>query len=178
MTRSWIIALLALAGAVPAARAQRPNPEPKPLVVTVENRTAVAETPKRGDAGARPGDVLRYHLAFTNLTGKPIRQVVLADPIPAGLKMSGGSTHASRPDARVEYSADGGRTYSAQPMEQVVVDGRTIQRPVPPERYTHVRWTVEGWVAPAATVTAEFEAHMPAQRGAGARTPGSGSSGR
>ena len=88
-----------------------------------------------------------------------------------GFRFVGGSTRASRDDARAEYSADGGRTFSAQPMEEVVVEGRRVRRPVAPERYTHVRWTVDGWVAPGATVTAEFDARLagPAGTSPGAR---------
>jgi hypothetical protein len=42
-----------------------------------------------------------------------------------------------------------------------------VRRPVPSERYTHVRWTIDGSVAPGATVTAEFDARV----NAGPETP-------
>jgi hypothetical protein len=45
-------------------------------------------------------------------------------------------------------------------METVVVDGARVERPVAPARYTAVRWTIGGAVAPTATVTAEFEARL------------------
>jgi hypothetical protein len=45
-------------------------------------------------------------------------------------------------------------------MEQVIVEGRRVQRPAPPERYTNVRWIVDGFVAPGATVVAEFDAQI------------------
>jgi hypothetical protein len=51
-----------------------------------------------------------------------------------------------------------------------VVDGRRVRRAVPAERYTHVRWTVEGNVAPGATVVAEFDARV----GAGTPAPANG----
>ncbi|HEX2189402.1 MAG TPA: hypothetical protein VHG51_10915, partial [Longimicrobiaceae bacterium] len=80
------------------------------------------------------------------------------------------SARSSRADARAEYSADGGATFSAQPTEEVVVEGRRVRRPVSPERYTHVRWTVDGWVAPGATVAAELDARFAG--GAGTAAPG------
>lgn len=158
-------ALLPLAAAVallaPAARAQQ-GPA---LAVTAENRTAAAEASAgraRRDDRARPGDLLRYRLTFTNSSGRALRGVTLADPIPAGLALVAGSPRTARTDARLEYSADRGVTWSAQPMEEVVVNGQRVRRAVPAERYTHVRWTVAGSVAPGATVVAEFDARVTA----------------
>jgi len=143
-----------------------------PLAVTVENRTARAETDRgqpRSDEHARPGDVLHYRLSFRNPGTTNVRGVKLANPLAEGMRFVGGSATSSRRDARLEFSADGGRTFSARPMEEV--DGE--RRPVPAERYTHVRWTIDGSVAPGATVTAEFDARVdagpettPAPRGA------------
>lgn len=147
---------------------------PQALVVTATNRTQAAEAARgtaRRDDHARPGDVLRYRLTFTNTAGRPVRGVNLSNPLPGGVRFVAGSVRSSRDDARPEYSADGGRTFSQQPMEDVVVEGRRVRRPVAPEQYTHVRWTVDGWVAPGATVTAEFDARLtgPAGTSPGAR---------
>lgn len=155
---------LALAWAAPAAAQQGGPAAPSPLVVTVENRTAQAEKAQgraRADEHARPGDVLRYRLTFRNPGSGNVRGVKLANPVSAGMRFVGGSATSSRGDARLEFSADGGRTFSAQPMEEVAdAQGRTVRRPVPAERYTHVRWTIDGSVAPGATVTAEFDARV------------------
>ncbi|HEX8275812.1 MAG TPA: hypothetical protein VF615_24465 [Longimicrobiaceae bacterium] len=172
MKRTWTLLLPLLVMCALPARAQQAAPSP--LAVTATNRTLAAETAAgapRKDERARPGDVLRYRLTFTNTAGRPVRGVNLANPLPQSFRFVGGSTRASRDDARAEYSADGGRTFSAQPMEEVVVEGRRVRRAVAPERYTHVRWTVDGWVAPGATVTAEFDARLagPAGTSPGAR---------
>ncbi|HEX2092172.1 MAG TPA: hypothetical protein VHG28_07200 [Longimicrobiaceae bacterium] len=176
----FAVLALHLLGALPAAA--QGGGGPSALVVTTDNRTAAAEAARgapRRDAGVRPGDVLRYRLTFTNVAGRPVRSVALSNPLPEQFRFVPGSTRASREDARAEYSADGGRSFSLQPMEEVVVDGRRVQRPVAPERYTHVRWIVGGWVAPGATVTAEFEARLPAPaRGTGAAEPAAGRGGR
>lgn len=157
-----LLPLLALALAAPALNAQQAGPA---LAVTAENRTAAAEasagTPRRDDR-ARPGDVLRYRLTFTNSSGRALRGVALADPIPAGVSLVAGSPRSARADARLEFSADGGRSWSAQPMEDADVNGQRVRRAVPSERYTHVRWTVDGSVAPGATVVAEFDARVSA----------------
>lgn len=153
--------------ALPAAAQQATQ---QALTVTATNRTAAQA--ERNDDRARPGDVVRYRLTFTNVTRNPVRGVTLANPLAAGMRFVGGSARADRGDARAEYSADGGRTFSAQPMEEVVVDGQRVRRAVPAERYTHVRWTVDGNVAPGATVVAEFDARV------GAGTPAPATSGR
>lgn len=173
MKRTWILLLPLLAMCALPARAQQAA-APSPLAVTATNRTLAADAARgapRADERARPGDVLRYRLTFTNTAGRPVRGVNLSNPLPQSFRLVGGSTRASRDDARAEYSADGGRTFSAQPMEEVVVEGRRVRRAVAPERYTHVRWTVDGWVAPGATVTAEFDARLagPAGTSPGAR---------
>ena len=176
-----MLAALALTLGAASAQAQRAA-APQALVVTAENRTATAEAARgatrRGDA-ARPGDVMRYRLTFTNVAGRPVRGVQLANPLPAGIRLVEGTPRASREDARAEYSADGGKSFSARPMEDVIVDGRTVRRPVPAERYTHVRWTVDGTVAAGATVVAEYDARIGAPP-AGSNTAGSaaGTSGR
>lgn len=162
---STLAALTLAASAAPAfaQRAAAASPRGEALVISASNRTAAAEAERgaaRAENTARAGDVLRYTLKFTNVVGRPIRGVELKNPIPAGLSFVQGSAKATREDARVEFSADGGRTFSVEPTEAVVVDGREVSRPVPAERYTHVRWTVAGWVQPRAGVVAEYEARL------------------
>lgn len=163
--RSLFVALLSLAVAAPVGAQMRPAPGAQPMLeVAAENRTARAEVARgarsRADTTVHVGDVLRYRLTFVNAAPHAIRNVALANPVPGALQFVGGSARASRADARAEYSLDGGRTWSARPMEAVLVDGRQVERAVAPERYTAVRWVVNGAVAPSAVVTAEFEARL------------------
>lgn len=153
--------LLALwAGALTAQQAVAP----KPLAVTAENLMAGDERHQAlaatgGDAATvLPGDVVRYRLRFTNVTQGEVRGVVFTNPVPDGLHYVAGSAGADREDVVAEYSIDGGRTYSARPMVVEVVDGKRVEKPAPPERYSHVRWTVRGSISPGAAVTAEFRA--------------------
>jgi uncharacterized repeat protein (TIGR01451 family) len=158
--------LLAVTLAAPAraqARAQAPVRPASALAVTAENRTAMsaeARGAKRTDAAVHAGDVLRYKLTFTNTAGRPVRQVALQNPVATGLQFVPGSASVSRQDARAEYSADNGATWSVKPMETVTIDGKRVERAVAPERYTGVRWIVNGWVSAGATVTAQFEARL------------------
>lgn len=164
--RTLPLASLLLAAALPLgaqAPAAKPATGTPSLVVTAENRTAAAEAArgaKRAIASARPGDVLRYQLVFSNPGTGAIRGVKLENPVPAGMRFVPGSATASRTDAKAEYSVDGGQRWSATPMDTVVVDGRRIVRPAAAGRYTHVRWMVAGSVQPGTTVTAAFEARV------------------
>jgi uncharacterized repeat protein (TIGR01451 family) len=173
--------VLTVAAVLPASAQAVAAAAPTSLSITALNRTAVAEAElgaARPDDKARPGDVIAYTLTFTNNAGMRVRGVTFTNPIPDGLSYVANSAKGSRDDIRMEYSADGGETYSARPMEQVVVEGRTVTRPVDPARYTHVRWSVDGWVDAGAGVTSEFHARLaPAGRTPGA-APSAARSGR
>jgi uncharacterized repeat protein (TIGR01451 family) len=151
--RKWIIAAALLVTCAGALSAQRP------LVVTALNLNARSRGSQ--SQAVLPGDVLQYQLRFTNQGQGDVRGVVFTNPVPAGLRYVDRSAGADRQDVAVEYSTDGGKTYAATPMVTEVVDGKRVQRPATPEQYTHVRWTVQGSIAPGATVTAEFRAELP-----------------
>ena len=174
MTRITRLSLLlttcamALASSAQAQQGAARNAVPS-LAVAALNTTAAAESARPARSSVRPNDVLRYTLTFTNPTARTLANVELKNPMPAGVHFVAGSTHASRADARVEFSADGGKHWALEPMESVLVDGQPVSRPVPAERFTHVRWMVGGKVAPRATVTADFEARVDGPAAAAAR---------
>ena len=135
------------------------------LTVVAVNTTAAADSArgaKRRDTSVRPGDVLRYTLTFDNRGPRSVRNVELRNPIPSGVHFVPGSTHASRADARLEFSADNGRSWAARPVETVVVERRQVTRPVPADRFTHIRWVIPGTLAPKAVVRGAFEVRVTA----------------
>lgn len=163
--RAWLLmATAAVSWGTPVVAQE--NEGPRALVIEAANlmagdarHQALAE--RGGDANAlHPGDVVRYRLVFTNITDGAVRRIVFNDPLPAGLLYVAGSAASDRDDVVIDYSIDGGATYSAQPMIDELVDGIRVTKPAPPERYTNVRWRVEDWVQPEAQVTVEFRARM------------------
>ena len=153
--RLLITGLLLLSAAF-AAKGQK---TPQALRISAENLSAHA--PRHGDSTrVLPGDTLRYHLLFTNVSGGAVHGIVLDNPIPAGLRFDAGSAKADRSDVAILYSIDGGKTYAAAPMIDAVVDGRHEQQPAPAAMYTHVRWTVRGDVPKGAQIRAEYDAQV------------------
>lgn len=133
--------------------------EPQALTIEAENVTAQTVERTGAQAGATlPGDVIEYRLTFTNHQAGAVSDVVLNDPIPAGLVFVPGSVTASREDLLVEYSIDDGASWTERPTVEVEVAGEAVTRPAPADAYTHVRWTITGSVNPGAQVTARFRA--------------------
>src|SRR6266545_2536888 len=154
--KGLVLATLAVLVGAPSGAAQRQGATP--LVVTAQNVTA--QTAGRADkAVAQPGDEIRYRLVFTNVTAGPVKNIQFVDPVPSGMVYVPGSATSDQ-RVRAEYSIDSGRTYSARPTISVVEGGITVQKPAPPERYTHVRWTVVGSLARGAQVSVEFHARV------------------
>ena len=157
-----VFASLAL-GSPSAAYAQESG-VPQTLTIVAENESAPGDREPSGMV--LPGDVVRYVLTFTNAESTPVRNVVLDNPIPAGMEYVGGSGSASSAGVAVEFSVDGGATYSAQPLVERVVDGSVERVPAPASTYTNVRWTLRDWVEPGMQVRAEFRARLTDPEGA------------
>jgi uncharacterized repeat protein (TIGR01451 family) len=176
MCRGFSLAVLALVVAATAWAQSAGMQKPKALVMTADNlMQADARHQALSDpATLLPGDVIRYQLRFTNITDDSIRHVVFNNQLPQGLRYMDATAGGDRDDLTIEYSIDGGTSYSAQPMIEVEVDGKRVKRPAPGEMYTHIRWTIEGWLQPNAQVTAEFKAHLPNAAGPNAEPDGQG----
>jgi uncharacterized repeat protein (TIGR01451 family) len=154
-----LIASFLLLSAAFAAHAQKAPRSA--LQISAENLSVHAA--RHGDSTrVLPGDTVRYHLLFTNVSNGAVRGIVLDNPIPTGLRYEAGSAKADRTDIAVLFSIDGGSHYTAEPTIDVVVDGRHEQHAAPPEMYTHVRWTVRGDVPKGAQIRADYDALVPA----------------
>ena len=111
---------------------------------TVVDGKAVEEvvaTPKT----VMPGDVLREEISFKNVSGKPLNRIHVSVPVPSGTEYAGSATPTNE-RWNLFFSADGGKTYAAQPQQKVTVteNGQAVTKRVaaPASAYTHVRWTV------------------------------------
>jgi len=157
------VALALASGFGSAQAAAQEEQAPQALVISAtilsggQGRPQPIDAPDRDPNTVAPGDVVEYRLVFTNITGRPVNNIQFTDPLPEGMYYLQGTAGADREDVDVEFSLDGGTSYSELPMIEVVVDGRIEQRPANPEDYTDIRWAVHGEVEPDARVAAAFQ---------------------
>ena len=113
-----------------------------------------------------PGALLEWWLRARNGAGEALAQVALDLPIPDGTAFLSGSAWlallledgslapADGVAHTLEYSADDGATFGAEPLVRTVTreDGETVEEHVPPDAYTHVRARVDSVPAEATLV--------------------------
>jgi uncharacterized repeat protein (TIGR01451 family) len=124
------------------------------LVAEVRESAGTAERPTfRLVPAARlsQGQVVYYTVRITNPTPVFANKVQVSQLIPANTSYVSGS--AAGPGADIDFSIDGGQTFG-RPENLKQADGTRS----PPERYTHIRWTLRNPLAPGATALARFRA--------------------
>jgi uncharacterized repeat protein (TIGR01451 family) len=110
----------------------------------------------KGEVTVHPGDVVRYTLTGENAGEKPAANLVLTQPVPAQTSYQLKSARAN--GAKLTYSIDGAKSFSAQPMVKVTLaNGKTELQPAPASAYTHVRWDYSESLAPMAAVRASYD---------------------
>ena len=89
-----------------------------------------------------PGSILRYTVTAENNTSRNMRNLAVTQPIPDGMVyIMQSATKASATNSIVDFSIDGGKSFSIKPVIKVRGrDGKVEERPAPPDAYTHVRW--------------------------------------
>ena len=92
-----------------------------------------------------PGETIIYTLDYVNTQSDAVSDLVLAMPVPDEIVFDEGS--ADRAGARVEYSADGGQTFSDRLALMVRMEGGAT-RSAGSEDITTVRWTLSEAVQP------------------------------
>ena len=115
--------------------------------------------PLKGQVVVRPGDVLRYTLIGENKSDRPVKNLILNQPIPKGMVYVLQSTNVTN-NAKVIYSIDGGRSFVENPTVKVTFpDGKVETKPAPANLYTHIRLQVP-LVAGKTTVKATYQTQV------------------
>ncbi len=153
------LALLAILAAFPQmVRAAGPDPQAGSGVVATGSAPLQAsivvetlETRKRPDGtvekrfveaqSLKAGEQVYYTIRVTNPGKVPVEDVVVTKRMPMGVDYIRGS--AVGPACDVEFSIDGGNTFTASPKGS---------------EYTHMRWTCEHPLSPGATALLRFRA--------------------
>jgi uncharacterized repeat protein (TIGR01451 family) len=152
--RSASLLLLIAGSAAPAA-----EPELTAVGAAVATGSDLLETSivaERLESPARPGqdvgrflpatrlaagDEVHYTLRVTNPGKQPVTDVQVTKRMPQGLQFIPGS--AVGPASLVEFSTDGGTTFTARPKGS---------------EFTHVRWSLRRPLPPGATALLRFRA--------------------
>jgi uncharacterized repeat protein (TIGR01451 family) len=106
---------------------------------------------------ARPNDVIEYRLTYANTGKEPVQNIFIMDPIPPGMSFLYPS--ATQPETgRVEFSIDGGKTYSGWPIlvKKTTKDGVEKVVEATPDMVTHVRWVLTDTFQPKEEVTVSY----------------------
>lgn len=149
MSSRIIFLSLALTG---LAFAQSPSPLKLLLVQGLVHQKQqdgkIAETYSPAPASVKPGDLLRQTVTATNSGKSVLRDTTITVPVPGGTGYAGRATAAAS-RWKVLFSANGGKTFGAEPLKEVVTvteNGKSVQREVTiaTSRYTSVRWIVTG----------------------------------
>ncbi len=151
-----LTALAAAAGETPASPG---------LTILVETSAEILETIELAEGGQtkrlvpatdiRQGQVVFYTVTLHNPGTQAAHNVIVTKPVPANTRYVADS--AAAPGAVVTFSMDGGVTF-ADARRLLTKDARGIDRPVSPERYTHIRWRMTYPLAPGARAYARFRA--------------------
>jgi len=129
--------------------------------VQQQGKTVEQLTPVSG--GVRPGDTLVERVTLT--TGKTVKpgRYAVRLPVPNGTTFSGDATPGGT-NATLEFSADGGKTFAAEPLTRTVTtqeNGKAVTRRVvvAPNEYTTARWVLRD-LTPDTTLRFSFRVRV------------------
>lgn len=116
------------------------------LIQTVTQNGKPTEKRTPGVTRVRPGEVLAQTVVVRNTSARPLTNVAVRLPVPAGMVYLApdGPVPAG---VRTEYSIDGGKTFAPAPLKRTVTvteNGKAVTREVEvqPNEYQAVRWTI------------------------------------
>ncbi len=154
---SLAIVLLAVSGSALAQEAQQNHLDVRTVVqkeTTIENEDAEAETTLVAAERVLPGEKVVYTITFTNVGAEAAENVMITNPIDASLTYLNGSAFGV--GMRIEFSADGGRSFAGQGELRVATEAG--ERAAEAADYTHLRWTLIEALPPGETGVARFAA--------------------
>jgi len=131
----------------------------KAIKATVGGKKQVSWEQLEDEATVASGDVLRYTIVGENTGGESAENLEVTQPIPEQMIYKLNSA-VSENQAEITYSVDQGNTFVAEPKIKITKeDGTVVERPAPPEAYTHVRWNF-ATVSPEAGATGMYKVQV------------------
>lgn len=153
---AFVVAFAALAGAASA----KPNVQLKLDGQLVQHDAKGAEKlVPVASAELKPGELVRYDIVATNQGTDPAAKLVPIGKIPSGTVYAAG-TASSTGSLRVEFSIDGGKTWSKSPTIKVTTPTGIVEKPAAPSTYTQIRWIAAKPLASKASVSYSYEVRV------------------
>lgn len=117
--------------------------------------------PMPTNAALVPGETIRYVVTASNTSDRPIKNLVINQPIPQNsVYVLGSATIPNIDGAKLIFSIDGGRSYTEKPtIKKKNENGEIVAVPAPDNLYTHIRWNF-GETFPPQTVNATYQVRI------------------
>ena len=116
------------------------------IVSTITKEDGTTEEQFTEGKEARPGQVVEYRVLVTNVSDEtlPASNAVITGPIPTTTAYIADSATPTSEGARLEFSADGGQTFSVPPLMIKVKNdkGEEVEVEAAPDQYTAARWVI------------------------------------
>ena len=101
----------------------------------------------------KSGEEIRYTISASNIGDSAAHAFVPQGRIPEGTAFESGSSPVVA-SVRIEFSLDGGKTWSAKPTSVVKKpDGTTSVKPTDPALFTNIRWMNAKDLAPRSSTS-------------------------
>lgn len=112
----------------------------------------------QGKVVVQPGDVMRYTVSGANNSDRPVKNLVITQPIPKQTTYVLNSVTTKNKGAKITYSINNGKSFVEKPTIQVKLpNGKLETRPAPAELYTQLRFNFTDLIAPATVVSAAYQ---------------------
>jgi len=128
--------------------------------VTVQDAEGKTKVEWQEAKDVKPGDVLKFTIAYRNAGSIEARDGQVTDPVPQDTSYLSGS--AEGVDAAITFSLDG-KTFQSPPLLKYKVrqaDGTDAEYTATPEMYTHIKWKLLKPVPPGGAGTLSFKAKV------------------
>ncbi len=129
------------------------------LVNVVTNDDGTQEEEFVAATTAHPGQIVEYRVTVTNVSNEtvPASGAFVTGPVPATTTYLADSATPSNTEVGLEFSADGGVSFTANPMtEKVTAVGNKELVAALPEEFTTTRWTLLLPIEPQHTLTLTY----------------------
>jgi uncharacterized repeat protein (TIGR01451 family) len=157
----FAFALVASLGFMGTTAYARPNVQLHLVAEAVGHDASGAKTldPIAAGEALKPGEIVHYDIIASNAGSEPALKLAPVGRIPAGMAYEAGSASTAAAFV-VEFSLDGGKTWSKAPTVKVSTSSGVVEKKADPATYTTVRWIMQKPLAPKASVTYSYEVRV------------------